>query len=305
VTTGERGFAVSPAVISVDIATGKTTEGEYKVYSTASETWRMRAGVSPLSVTGENYEMDTIHFTPRNEVVRWTTLGLRGCEIEKYDGDMMYFSLQPREECWVQYRIDVPTDAPSGSQHMSFWVEDLANASELKYAGSNAGVKQNNRIGLSISANNADGESKLCGEILEQNIPFWVQKSPFETNYLIENCGNLDFYADVSLKVDSLFGRELYRSEKPERNLVFAETTRRTPIGWTEANIGIYKVTQTVKYLGETHPITKWVLLMPVWLIIVFVAIILAIIFLIVRIKSRSRKHVAGSSEQGAVSSEQ
>ena len=54
-------------------------------------------------------------------------------------------------------------------------------------------------------------------------------------------------------------------------------------ISWDGApHLGIFKVKQTVKFLGETKTTEKLVFICPIWLLFIILAIIFLIIFLIV-----------------------
>ncbi|GHU07126.1 hypothetical protein FACS189431_1200 [Alphaproteobacteria bacterium] len=274
--TGAQGFALSPVIISMDISPGVVSEGEFRVRSTASETQELVAGIEPYSVMGENYSANFSEWTPRNEMVRWTNLDLTGdeCSIDYFDDDgYMHFTVRSQEECYVSYTVDTPSDAPSGSQHASFFVKDVPKPNMTS-----TGVIPVHKIGITVSANNNSGDANVCGKVENQGFPFWVQEGPLNTDYLMKNCGNLDFYSDVDMEVYNLLGNLVYKNSEPVRKLIFAETSRRVAISWETADIGIYNVKQTVKYLGEEKTSSAPVFMIPIWLVIIILVILLGII---------------------------
>jgi hypothetical protein len=297
--TGERGIALSPLRLSADITPGQTVSGEFRVRSTGSRTQNVFAEITPYSVLGEDYGADFNTVTPRNEIIRWTTLGIDseksgdGCQITSRDTgkNRIYFTLRSKEECYVKYEIAVPKNAPSGMQYAGFFVQNVAEGDDELDGG--AGVLSQHRIGLVLHAANRSGGEDECGEIIRRQVPFWVFSGPIETNYTVKNCGGLDFYVDERMEVRNLFGKLVYKSEYGKaETVVMADTTRfiKKP-SWDEPGIGVYRVRQVVKMFGKEYAVEEWSICIPFWLLIaILIAIVVFVLALVFGVKKSKQK---------------
>jgi len=276
ILTGEQGVAISPVTLDIDIKPGKTASGEFRVRSTGSKAQKAFAELMPYSVSGEDYKADFATVTPRNEIMRWTTLDMDaeksgdGCKITSRDAkqNRIYFDLRSQEECYVTYEIKVPENAPLGMQYVGFFVQNIVEGESGSESG--AGVLSQHRIGAVLRASNRVGDDDGCGELIKQRVPFWIFDGPMETDYTVKNCGGLDFYVNERLEVRNLFGKLIYKSEYGEDGtVVMAETTRfvKRP-SWEDHGIGVYKVRQIVKMFGKEYAIEKWSFCIPLWLLV-------------------------------------
>jgi hypothetical protein len=258
------------------------------VRSTGRRDQDVFAEIAPFSVTGDNYASpDYVNKTARNEILRWITLTLEGCDSTAKEPGKIYFTMRPQEECYINYKIDVPKNAPVGSQHAAFFVQTVAddNISE------GSGIVKSHRIGAILYASNRSGNVIERGKLINQSIPLWVFSGPLQTSALIENSGNIDFDAEIEIEIFSLFGNSVYKSEPPSTYIIMAETTRFITENWSNPSVGIFKTRQTVNMLGEVHVTEKWSLLMPLWLLIaIIMAIVVSIIALIYGRKEKKNK---------------
>jgi len=281
----ETGFSLSPMRLQTDIMPGVVSEGKFRVRSTGRRDQNMFAEIVPFSVTGSNYDSpDYANFTQRSEIIRWITISLEGCDATAKEAGRVYFSMRPQEECYIQYKIDVPANAPAGSQHAALFVQDVVDDSM-----GGTGVIKSHRIGAVLYASNRKGDIEEQGKILKQDIPFWVFSGPLNTGALIENSGNIDFNAEIEIEVRNLFGQKVYTSEHPSKYIVLAETTRYITENWSHPGVGIFKTKQTVRMLGEAHAIEKWSFLVPMWLLII-VLIVVVVVFIARRYGRKNNK---------------
>jgi len=296
------GIAVSPGSIELDfVPDGNVTE-LVRVRNVGQLPSRLKIGVSPYSVTDESYTSDELTETPRTEITRWTTLSINDCNVYRTDNDgSLYVDFAFKEECNVIVNVAAPSNAPSGSQHMSIYFQEFK---ELP----GQGMETIRSFSARVFAANANDKSNRngCANILNQDIPFWTFEGPVVTSSRIENCGNLDFFVTTSIQVKNLLGGNIVHEDRWEdigpngnievqysnigsqRKIIMAETTRKVEDAWENAPIGIYEITQTVQGLREDHVVTRLAIVCPLWLVLLILIFIIALVGWIV---NRRRQH--------------
>lgn len=284
VIQSSNGFALSPMSLKAEITPGETIEGEFRVRSVADTTQDVFADATPYSVTNDQYNADYSTVNYRNTLYKYATISLDdrgkdGCKITKTEENRIYFTLRSQEECYVTYKIDVPLDIPAGSQYVSFGVQQVPDSAD----GSTGGVIRSNRIATILYAKNPHGNTFEKGELIYQDIQKWVFSGPLKTTASLKNEGNIDFDVVSNIEVRNLFGSLIYKPEKEQTQVVMAETTRVISNDWSTPGVGIYRVSQTVKYLGKESTIQKLVFCIPIWLIwsivICLIVFILAVVY--------------------------
>jgi hypothetical protein len=301
--SSEFGISISPAKIDMQFVPGQTTTETFRVRNIGSQIGSIKVGATPLSYGGLDYGEESATETPRTEITRWTKLSLQpGCETYRIDsGGSLYINIGYKEDCYIDVAVSAPANAPSGSQHMQVYFQEYKQLE-------GGGMQSIRAIGGNIFASNAnnslDGEG--CVTVKQQHVPFWVFEGPLETSAVVENCGELDFYSTVDMEVKNLLGNTVYRDSQVEtrsgkevrtykhsdtqRRIVLAETERKITDAWAEAGIGIYQTTQTVRALGQEFVVTKWSFLIPLWLLILIIAVILGIVGYFYRKVKKHRK---------------
>jgi hypothetical protein len=292
---GDFSFAVSPPSIEFDLTPGATSSDTIRVRNTGQKETELKIGIAPMTVIGEHYNTDYSKNTPRTEITRWTKVELEpGCETFKTDNEgNLYVRMRIQEECFVKFSTETPKNAPFGSQHMSIFFEEYAEAGK-------EGVSMIRSIGASLYGANRTGGTgnDACGKVGSQNIPFWIFGGPLNTKATVENCGVLDFHATVEIEIRNLFGSVVYEDKgQPVDKIIMAETTRAIDDSWNDTAIGIYKTKQTVRFLGEYKTMEKWTFIVPAWLIMVILLCIAAIVLSIIHGRKK-KKQASGRSRR-------
>lgn len=169
VINNNTGIAVSPMISDrISLEPGTVTEGKFRIRYPATETSEVFAEIAPYSAgEGDNYESGVFNKSSvYTKMTEWVTLDLEECAINKREAGKIYFTMRQQEECYVTYKIAVPSDAVGGSQHVAIFVQTVPNAG----AQGDSAVINSYRIGHLIK-NDVDGPgAKAEGHVVETKI---------------------------------------------------------------------------------------------------------------------------------------
>lgn len=291
----ENHLTVSPMTQSISLIPGETYEGTVKVSSGVSSVNQMSYEVNvgpynPVRGNGrDDYDgIDVTTESNRNIMTEWTT-------IENPSG-----TLEPNTTDVISFKIEVPEDAPAGSQYISILVSD--NTSDEKTddqsGGSSASIKSKIQLASVVFANVA-GETVEKGSITENSIPSFLLNNQLETSSMVKNEGNIYTDASYTLQVWPMFsGEEICTNEEePETNLVLPDTERYHSQTCNLPAVGIFKAKQVVKIFGEESVIEKMVIVCPIWLLFLIIFVIAALVIWIV-MKIRAGKKNSKKTEE-------
>lgn len=251
-------FTVMPMSQELQLEVGRIYEGEITVSNPASaeEDFYYAVNVVPYSVVDAYSTVDLETVSNWSEMVNWV-------EIENPTG-----VIKANQIAKVKYRIKVPLDAPAGGQYAAIAVR----SNESMRGGQGASVQNVLELASVIYAEIA-GETTHTGWVAENTIPGFVTSGTPTVNTLLINNGNVHETATVTIRVkNSLTGEVVFPQdgEKGEfRELVMPGGSRyvtRELDGL--AALGIYEVTQDVKYIDEVSYNTVVMVICPIWFII-------------------------------------
>lgn len=274
-------FTVTPMSHNINLEVGGVYEG-YIILANpvnATEDFEYRVTVSPYTVLGDEYTADFAASSARTQIVDWIT-------IENPTG-----TLKPNSTTKVNFRVEVPDTAPAGGQYATLLV------GSNKDAGSDSGVSVNNVFEMaSVIYANVAGETIRDGEVLENSIPGFVTSVPIRATALITNNGNAHEVARITLEVKSIFSSDLIYplsgDDGSVSEVIMPETSRYVSRDINGISpLGIYEITQTIDYLGETHELKQVVVACPIWfMVLVAVTLTTLVSFFVYRIKTLRRK---------------
>lgn len=276
--TPEYRLQVSPTYAEMEkMSPGKSYDGVFSVQNTGSKEFGYTIEITPYSVVGEDYVLDSDTETVYTQMKDWITLSQDSGTVAPGSSDV------------VKYTIRVPQDAPGGGQYALINIR----MSQDKDSEQGAAISMNKQIGFRVLGE-VDGNTKRVGKVTEQSIPTILFNPPITANSTVENTGNVHIKATYVLQVFPLFSNEeVYTNEdSPQEVTILPETSRYNSISWDGApHLGIFRVKQTVTIADDTQTIEKTVFLCPIWFIFIILLIIFCVIFWVFsRIKNRRER---------------
>ncbi len=264
---------VSPTKQKLELKPGDSYSSSFEVMNIGTGNFSYFVSATPYWVADETYSAKYDVKNNYTQIADWVT----------FDQSTETGTLAPGETRKVYFTVNVPYDVPAGGQYATLMAQtEDGNDND-------ANIQVVNRVGMVLYADVA-GDTREEGKILKNGIPMFVLNPPLAVTSLIENTGNVEATAKFTLKIWSLFSNEtVYNNEdNPGTADILPDTKRATTIRWDGApHIGIFKVEQTIEFLGKTSTSNKIVVFCPLWLIILILALI---VFLIFKVKSRKKK---------------
>lgn len=282
-------LSVSPTYKSIILNPGQTYTGVVTVSNPADAKGNLKytAHVGSYVKTGDgegesdSWTADTDKRESYNEIMDWITLSNETGE------------LAPNESRDITYTINVPENAPGGGQYAAVLV---ANDTDTGGGGGNVMIDEKTQIASYIYADVA-GLTESKGEILSNNIPGFLTTPQLDATSSVQNDGNVHTNAKYVLQVWPAFGSDeeiCTNEEDPAETQVMPQTKQfHTETCNLKAMAGIFKAKQTVTIFGETSIVEKYLVLCPLWLMIVILVVIIAIIgFFVFRARGRKSRRI-------------
>ena len=249
-------ITMSPAVTKLSGEVGQSKKGSFKVVNTGEVAFDYTVYARPYSVDTEAYNPNYSDTPERSNLYRWV-------QFDKTTG-----SLQPGQTDEINYSVLVPQSASPGGHYGVLFAETVPAKSQKGV------VVRTKRVG-SVVRITVKGDVKRAGKISSIDVPWLQLKTPLEANARIENSGNVDFDASSTTLVETIFGREVFKSDNS--HVVFPGKPRTISTEWDGASgIGLYKVSYSVSAVDDQQSATSYVLMLPRTLLLVMASLILA-----------------------------
>ncbi len=275
-------FTVMPMSQNINLKAGETFTGSIVIAypADAEEDISYAVSVSPYSVIGENYTADLLTESNTTLITDWIT-------IENPEG-----TLNPNETATINFTITVPEDAPAGGQYAALTVRSANDETETASSG---GINNIFEIASVIFAD-VEGETIHSGELTQNSVPSFSVSNPPSTEITVSNTGNVHEAAVTKITIRNIFtGETIFPTENDPSEFIeyiMPGTTRYSTRELSNlTDLGLFEVTQTVDYLGETSTVSSVLFQAPVWfLILAGITIVVIIYATIRRIKNRHEK---------------
>lgn len=245
-------ITLSPAAKHVTLAAGASTEDSFTVINYGDIAYDFIVYTGPYSVKDEAYTPDFIKQTPRGDAYKWVSF------------TQTKYHAEPKQRLTVPYSLLVSKGAPSGSHYGVIFVETQPQGSDT------TGVVRKKRLAMKLYVN-VNGVNEYQGDV-ETIATGWYQSSPPLTSMVkVKNTGRTDFDVSTKVVVTDLFGNIRHQNQHDELTIL-PETTRAIEFSWDKPNwLGVYKVHVEATLLGKTTMKESFVLVAPLWFVLLLV----------------------------------
>ncbi len=273
--SGDVVMSLNPASQDLELESGKTTEASLKVSNLGRLAFNINVSVSPYYVANDNYDPDFSSQTNQTKLYGWIKL------------EKTTYHVEPGETAEVKFSVNVPEDTPAGGQYAAIMLAaDSGNQDKESMSISSrlAAILYGHVNGVDLRAE---------GELVERSLPGFITDGNFSLSQSIRNTGNVDFRVVQTMTVTDFFSnREVVNPESVDTDqqmfaysssTVLPNTTRTGILTWKSApKLGLFTVTQRIAFLDQDLTFTHLVFICPIWLVVIFIALVIAIIVVIV-----------------------
>jgi len=298
---GDLVMSISPSEQVIDLEPGQKYHGSVTVTNVGRLAFDFTLKAAPYHVNDDNYDPDFSTDSSYTNLKNWLRF------------PKSVYRLDPGQSVDAEFIVDVPADAPNGGQYAAIMIQNSAvnPADQEDPADQNDPTGQDEAAGQNAASNSPlnlqvraaavlyghvqGGELREAAELTNHSLPGFILGDTFSAAATIENSGNVDFYACQTLSVRNFFtNNEILQpgeagDESPftETLIVLPGTSRTSVLNWHLPDtgtfpIGLYRVTQTVVFLDQTHTFDTLLFVCPVWLaLILLFLIILLVVWLI------------------------
>lgn len=249
-------MTISPAKVTPEIKRGQKYQGEFELYNTGKDAFKVKIYPHQYEATNDGYKLEGT--SDRSLLHKWIKIDTPELEIEA------------DKSATIKYTIDTPNDIPDGGQYAVIFAETV-NDEDMNQSG----VKATSRLGMLIYAS-TDGQNRLEGDLNNVTIPFLNIGSKSNFSFNATNTGNTHYDVQAELKITDLFGNQKYHEVKPNLT-VLPSLDKKFVFEWTQSPVfALMKVNLKASGLDKTIDETKTVLFIsPVFFIILATIVII------------------------------
>lgn len=273
--SGDVVMSLNPASQDIELESGKTTKASLKVSNLGRLAFDINVSVSPYYVANNDYDPDFSSQTNQTKLFGWIKL------------EKSTYHIEPGETAEVKFSVNVPDDTPAGGQYAAIMLTaDSGNQDKESMSISSrlAAILYGHVNGVGLRPE---------GDLVDRSLPGFITDGDFSISQSVRNTGNVDFRVVQTMTVTDFFSnREIVNQESVDADqqlfaygssTVLPDTTRTGILTWkTAPKLGLFTVTQRIVFLDQDLTFTRLVFICPIWLIIIFAALILAIVIIII-----------------------
>lgn len=271
---------VSPVIEEFSLEPATKTDKSVSVTNQGDQELKIRIYTTPYSISADNDASDFASQSEYTQIYHWIKIQNKD---QLYQDEAEYV-INPHDTININYRIDVPESAPSGSQHACIFVETIPDEAE-----SQNGITTISRAAIKIFAN-VSGETINDAEIISLDTNTFVLSDKVPAKTMVKNIGNVDIRPTLSLKINSLSGETVFNETSVA--VIFPEDSGEINVEWPETPaFGIYNLVASVNILGKNSTIEKTIFVFPVWFLILIILLVTACFVILTAFIRKRRKN--------------
>jgi hypothetical protein len=256
-------IVLSPASIRVNADAGETVKGTMKVINDGTISYDFIVYATPYSVSDKTYIANYTEKKPNADLYTWVTF------------DKTRYTLNPGDSTDVPYAIEVPADAAPGGHYSVLFAETEVSDENSEQ------IARKKRVGA-IVFSTVKGDYITAGKQIGAKIDWLQLGGPVTATLSVENTGNSDYTMTELLQIKNVLGATVH--EKTSERIILPKTTRDINLAWTNGPLmGLYNVKVESKILDKVTTTQSWVLLMPMWVLVLSLVVIVGIIYAVFR----------------------
>lgn len=258
--TNDETITLSPTAKRYTVDPGQTISDTITVTNTGGKEFSFITYARPYYVSGDDYTPVFSTVNNKTDAYRWVT----------FEGAT--YSAVPTATVKIPFTLTVPKNAASGGHYGVIFAETQP-ASE---SGDKNQVFRKKRVGALLYVT-VKGNNVTEGTVASSTIAPFQTQPPLSTQSKLKNTGNVDFVDKAKLEVRDIFGQLKYSTEREVT--VLPETSRNVNFEWEEAStFGLYNVSVTHNFLDKTESKTGFVVMFPIWAIILLLGLIVLVV---------------------------
>lgn len=321
---GDLVMSISPSEQVIELAPGEQYEGSVTVTNVGRLPFDFTLSAAPYHVNDDNYDPDFSTDSSYTNLKNWLHFPKPSYRLDPGQSvDAKFIVDVPADApnggqyaaIMIQNSAAQPTpNQTPGSQNPDQSVEtnpdhptssdpDQNPDSSEEPADPDTPLNLQVRAAAVLYGHVEGGELRESASLITSSLPSFVLGDTLSSVATIKNDGNVDFYARQTLSIRNFFTNNeiLPTADDGAQNpftetlIVLPGTTRSSVLNWRLADtgtfpIGLYRVTQTVVFLDQTHTSEHLLFVCPIWLaLLILFLIALGVIWLILTLIKRRK----------------
>ena len=293
-------ISITPVSKVLTLEPNTTYEDSFKVTNNGSSNMTFEVYATPYSFTtsadSDSYSLNFSSQTNFSQISRWITFqDSVGNWVESAK-----FVAGGGEVLVITYRITTPESLPNGGQYAVIFAHTISEAT------SGSGIRTEASPGIVVYGRSSTGETIRSAEI--SSLEIYKKSTTSKTDNSVadrigatarvKNTGNVDFAATGTLKVQNLFGGTAYETTGAAGTVSILPsddeegTIMTVSDEWEETpEIGFFNVTWTVVAADQTSEISKFIAILPIWVIIIALMLLTAlVVWIIILVRKRKER---------------
>lgn len=320
---GDLVMSISPSEQVIELTPGQHYEGSVTVSNVGRLAFNFTLEAAPYHVNDDTYDPDFSTDSSYTNLKNWLKFPESNYRLEPGHSVDAKFVVDVPEDApsGGQYAAIMIQNSPVKPQASELTSpsnldqtpgqtqtpNQTSSSDETKPAGqddtSNAPLDVKVRAAAVLYGHVVGGELRETGELTAHELPRLALGNTFSAASTIKNDGNVDFYARQTLSIRNFFtNNEILQPAEDGSTtpftgtlIVLPGTSRTSVLRWGLADtgtfpIGLYRVTQTVVFLDQTHTFEQLLFVCPIWLALLLVFLVaLLVIWLILGLAKRRK----------------